>query len=750
MTSDSPRLTDSLHAVDSREDPLVSKTLTHLQDCLSDVGGWLSSAQEMETTMLCIWQGQDDDYRKWDKNFGYPVAPFDGSADTRVRYVDASVEELVMLEMTAFFAAQPQAIQMGADDSRTAGKVGMLLKYEIQQRLASELWREFNLLCAWKHTFGHAVMHVGYSQCWTNGKRSLTQEELLAFMIERRMESLPEGSTEDESTALLVEEEMAQTLADMMLDQDSAQMAIELVQMRYPTLSPARARRVAKDLIQDGTAEFRIPVRKSGKPKVKAYCPGVDLFYDWWIDDIRRADVVHLVDCYTETEIRAMRLAEGWDEDFIDALLSMAPTPVVDNATMAKTDKIHTAARRMFDNTSTRSLRRRTSELMGSYQVLRSFVRSVDEDGIPQMHEIVSHPCVSGDGKNPLVGVNRLVDYYNDSGSCFVDFRREYKTRSNWESRGAPELAGGTQWELKKMRDGRINRNDLATNPPVRTSMRKEPGKAPRLGIAPGHLVIDGMQGETKYMQPPAFDEGTLEMENAIRADAANLLGLSHPNVPEAKQRMHQQWLVNNFLMGARDVVLLILSVDQQYMDPLLVSRVVGGSGEQSFAVTREEIAGQFDVLLKFDVNSNNMDFITARWGVIQQAYANDRSGVMNDEVITKWLLNSIDPNLADLAIGDAKQVAEDEVSEEKRELAIAAMKVVLPPRKVRNPESRLQAIQEVLQTNPTLGPMFQEDAQYRAIVEARAKKYQFDVDQKKNAEIGREGYQEPEMMTEA
>ena len=414
---------------------------------------------------------------------------------------------------------------------------------------------------------------------------------------------------------------------------------------------------------------------------------------------------------------------------------------------MAKVDEMHTQPRAFFESsTAYADRRRRASDLKNCYQVLHSFIKSVDEDGIECLHEIISHPSISG-GKEQLVGVSRVLDYYHE-GSCFVDFRREYKCRSNWESRGAAELATTTQTELKAIRDSRLNRNDLATNPAIRSAHRANngPGTGRRLGIAPGHLVIDdssGRGGETKYMEPPRFDEATLEMEAALNRDNANLLGLHHEGLPQGKLMMHQQFIVTSFLIPCREVMIRVLALDQQFMDPIYVSRVIGG-GSQGFTVSREEIAGQFDVQLEFDVKMLDIDYIKARWTLLKEMYGTDRSGIIKDEVITRWVLSTIDPALADTALGDAKEVAEDEYNEEMEQLAIATMNVVIPPKNVRNPESRLRAITEGIQTNPKLGAVFQQDAAFQQIVQARAAKYQQDIDQRKNAGIGRTGWQEP------
>jgi len=311
-----------------------------------------------------------------------------------------------------------------------------------------------------------------------------------------------------------------------------------------------------------------------------------------------------------------------------------------------------------------------------------------------------------------------------------------------------PELTGGYQWELKKFRDGLINRNDLAVSPPLRTTTKNAAGKGERLGVRPGSLIREERGQESSYMAPPQLDAAALDMEERIRAGNANLLGLFHEGVPQAKTMMHQQFIVTNWLIQCREVLLKVLALDQRFMDPMTITRVIG-NGPLPFTVTREEIAGQFDVALEFDVRMLDMEYVKERWNVIKEAYANDRSGVMNDEVITRWLINSIDPTLADAAIGDATEVAKREAEDEKVQLAVAAMDVVLQPKEGGNAQSRLRAIDEELTQNQKLGGLYMTDPNYRAIVDARRAKYEFDVQQRKNAGTGRTGWEAPELNEE-
>lgn len=413
----------------------------------------------------------------------------------------------------------------------------------------------------------------------------------------------------------------------------------------------------------------------------------------------------------------------------------------------------HTTPRPLFDD-ATSKVRRRTEQLRHTYEVVRLFVKAVDEDGIECVHELVCHPSIGtgslkGGKKTKkgkpdlLIGVHRVVDQWFDGGQ-FVSIRREFGSRPLWESRGVPEVAGGYQHMLKKWTDQAIDRNDLAVNPPIHSTHRNAAGKGPRLGIQPGALIRGDRGEEAKYMAPPSMDAFGSETEGMIRNANARLLGLMDASVPEARTMSHQQYIVTGFLVQMREVLLRILALDQQHMDPLFVERVVG-NGPLPFKVTREEIAGQFDVQLAFDVKMLDMDYVKARWGVIKEAYANDRSGVMNDAVLTRWLIASIDPSLADMAVGDPTQVAQNEANDEKMQLAVAAMGVILPPKEGGNAQSRLAAIQQEMQENQRLQAQYMQDPTFKAIVDARVQKYQFDLEQRNNADIGRRGWVTPE-----
>jgi len=169
---------ETLHVVDSDETLDASWVIDEITDSLSDIGEWISAAQDHERTALAMWEGQSADGKKWRQNYGKKVFPFEGAADSRVHLSCQAVDELTMLEMLAADSAKVQVIAMESSDAAASKRVETLMKYETRQRLRNELWRERNFAKQIKHTFGHAVMHIGWEERMGTARAKLTAQDL--------------------------------------------------------------------------------------------------------------------------------------------------------------------------------------------------------------------------------------------------------------------------------------------------------------------------------------------------------------------------------------------------------------------------------------------------------------------------------------------------------------------------------------------------------------------------------------------
>lgn len=722
----------------------VNRVINELNQELTDIGSWLAQARNNEEAMLSMWSGQSDDGRKWEKNYNERIFPWDGAADSRSRLIDAAVDEVACLQVSSFFSSDLRVMAMEANDVDAAGRVQTLLNYEVKQRLRAELWRELNFAAQWTRIFGHAVMHVGWKQEWTTGRESLSEEQLASMLAEEGLMALQAitGQPADEQQAVLIQESSLATVLDA-LDAEGRSLEIEaLVRRQYPTISERRARQIVKDIRADGVAEFRLPVAKPGRPTVRALTPGVDVVYPRWIDDVTDAPWVAMVVRLSEPDLRA-KVNEGWSQEFIDAMIAAQPSPVLESGQLER--NLSNLINRIPNGRTHESLNRRLEREGEAYECFHLYVKAVDEDGIPGLQEIVLRPDLKDDAGDTLIGLDRLVDYWHEGG-CFVDFRREWKTRAIWQARGEPELLASTQQQIKNLQDSNLDRTALATMPPARVNPRRVAGNQGRWDLKPGTKIPASSGDDTEFLRVPALDQASLVMESNLRRDAANLIGLEHRELPPGKVQLQRQWLVNCFLTSCREVLLRVLSLDQQYMSPIQVSRVIG-SGPMPYRVTREEIAGQYDLHLTFDVRSLDTEYVSKRWDAINQAFQTDRSGVLNDVALTRWKLSAIDPNLADIAMLDAQAKSQQEVEEERTALGKLMLGIETVPPEGANARVRLEALQGELQRNAKASTQYQTDPAFAEAVNARLQKWEFDLTQQDNARIGATGW-EPTVTT--
>lgn len=763
MNTSTSSLTDrSVHDIRSTEGVDVTKLGTELEQTLTDLNTWVSEVQTHEHTLLALWDGQSPDGRKYtdrqpDKK---AVFPYDGAADTRNRLADASVDEIVQLKILAFFQSSMRTIAMEANDTDSAGRVQTLLHYEIKQRLQAELWEELNYTVNWSEAYGHAVIGTFWRKSWTTGLETLSIEDLAAMLQQQLMQEQAEALAEqgiDPATAPeLAPENEVQIIEDAfamvegyLMDKDAGdQPLIDLISAKYPTLPEPRVLRLIKRLRSEGVDTFRLPVEKPGRPTVKAYMPGFDIFYPWHVGNVEEAPWVAVQEYLWEPDLLAKEREEGWDREFIDRLLKLGPGPCVDQASIEKKlGRLDSEPRQMFEGRGVgdRYVRER-EQVMQQYAVLRVFVRGVDEDGVAALHEVVMRPEIQDADGTPIVAINQVTDYYHDGG-CFISLRREYKVRSLWENRGIPELTITDQMELKTNRDGRMDRIALNTMPPVRAPAGRAAGKGERLeayGIKPGGTVFNPLTGRpgdaVDFMRLPPYNEGNETIERAIHRDVSNRLGLINADVPGEKSQVHRQYLVTGFLIQMRELVLKILSLDQQFMSPIQVSRVIG-SGEMPFTVTREEIAGQYDVHLSFDVKSLDPEWLKQRLGVLKEAVQFDRSGAFKDVPVMRYLIASVDPNLADLAIADVESARESEMEDEKKAIGTLLSGIEIKPPPGSNASVRLETDQQELANNPVVNQRYQADPWFRRMMDRRMAKWQFDLQQRENAQTGRDGW---------
>ena len=153
------------------------------------------------------------------------------------------------------------------------------------------------------------------------------------------------------------------------------------------------------------------------------------------------------------------------------------------------------------------------------------------------------------------------------------------------------------------------------------------------------------------------------------------------------------------------------------------------------------------DFYLAWDVQSPDFKRMSEKWtAIIQAAQSLDREGVIDWSALCTAFVSTIDPNIAERIIRPAQQGQQQIVQDEQQDLAQIFAGIPKNIKPGTPPQIGLQVIQQYLQ-QPDVQQRYQQDQPFRERLDARAKQYQFQMQQQQNAVIGRLGAAMPGPM---
>ena len=164
-------------------------------------------------------------------------------------------------------------------------------------------------------------------------------------------------------------------------------------------------------------------------------------------------------------------------------------------------------------------------------------------------------------------------------------------------------------------------------------------------------------------------------------------------------------------------------------------------TGEDGIPVahSREDIQGQFMVQLDFDPANLNMDYFKEVADlVLNLVLKADTMNVVQRDKLIQWLLASISPTLAANTVRPVQAAQQSEIADEENNFTKISAGIE-PPMVAEGMDfgTRLQVLTGIPQLNPEA---FQKlTPKSREIYEARVKYLQNQVQQMKNAQIGRQ-----------
>jgi len=615
-----------------------------------------------------------------------------------------------MLMMSAFTRANTQAVAMDSDDMEYAEKVSTLLKYVIWNQMRPQIRRELQLAANWRQTYGASITAVMWDQQLRRTTQEITLDGLATMM----------GATEDPQQLAAIKQQITEQVMDPLREEEN----LRILTGMSPILKKGPARTCLKELRETGRTEIPIPEVFSAMPKWSALLPMVDVFFPCITDDIQRAPWVAHRERLTEGELRDRINTHGYDADWVEEAVKRKGY-VVD--TLTSNLLLLSESRRNFWGIL-------DYERRDLIEIFHFHRKSVDDDGIPCVWNTVL--CL---GVRDSVALDEALPYEHGQYP-YVVHQREQIARTILESRGVPTIADTWEKEVKCQRDARSDRTSISVLPPILVPASRG---AMNLSFGPGTKWPSRRGEEISWMQIPQGDGSSIEIEKAAQTTLDQYLGRMTENCPPQLAQLHQQDLVDGWLLEMRQVVGQTLQLCQQYMAEDHVVRIVGALS-RPWNAGRSEVQGMFDVSLEFDIRDLNHELLKEKFGLIQSVLANDRFGRVDYSKFTELMFRAIDPNMAGAVLQPMDQATQAQVSDEQNALTqmVAGVEPKMEPQAGMNYQLRLQTLQQSIQMNPELQQMIAARPVLSKMVENRIKFLNFQLQQQGNAQIGRVGTQ--------
>ena len=224
---------------------------------------------------------------------------------------------------------------------------------------------------------------------------------------------------------------------------------IALLEATFPGVTKKRAKKALKDLRKTGEAELPIVRRQVDAPEVKTLAPDGDFFFPPYVTDPQRAPYCFWKTYYTAQELENKVITDGWDADFVETMIDKYRGVNIDSIEREQEGRRSTS---LTDNAY------EANELI---EIVYGYQRLIDpEDGSEGIYCTVFHKEYS-EGYAKFELLNGYEDYPVVVTKLSEDSKRLYDTQT------IPDILRGIQNQVKVERDSRIDRNSLATLPPI-------------------------------------------------------------------------------------------------------------------------------------------------------------------------------------------------------------------------------------------------------------------------------------------
>jgi cell fate (sporulation/competence/biofilm development) regulator YlbF (YheA/YmcA/DUF963 family) len=690
-----------------------------------------------EETRRMLWAGQSPDGRKWDENMpeGQPALPWNGCSDTRVPLVDSVVNDDTAVLVAAWRKADLRANSVNWDNLDLTSGISDYLHWLVHTKYRDDWRLEAELAAQYSREYGFAIAYIGWERELGKRRITLTLEQLqqLAQQIPD-LAGLPDqitDPTQDDASAQAVKDLYRMFVLQNL--QGKGFYEQELNDEKMLEMKSSLARKCVKELREQGETRVPIPYVFKNGPMVWVGKPYQEILAARGTMKLQQARAIFWRRWMTLAELES-KIADGWDADWIEAVKKTQGNISSWAGALGATSLTGPSTKTVGNTTYLKV----TEENNPLVEVVYGYVKKVDDDGVTGVYETIFSPHVTHDPEThakDFCASHQLIDYAHGQYP-FVEFKRENIGRALTDVRSVPEIASTWQNEVKQQRDMLYNRAQWDTMPAV---------AVPKLGgvdykLGPGAQVPLGKNQEIAAINLNApSPQLAVELVQAIALMKDDYFGQFNQEVHPAKIAVKQEKAADDYYTFWGEVLTMVFSLELQY-NPEEIVRV---TGNQALAnLDPFQIMDDLAIGLEFDVRDLNPEYLMQKLDVFNnKIIPADVTGSLDRAVLTAYESRAVDPILTQRLIQD-KQTASQKMFEEVQK-NLGNMMLGFEANYVENDPtapSKLQFLQQLIQSNPNVGALMKKDNRFKALMENYAKNLQMSVEQQQNKQIGRIG----------
>ena len=636
------------------------------------------------------WAGKSRDHRK----HGADAFPWEGAADMEAHTIDERITRLVSLFMSSLNRSNVRAFPVESTDIPRSKVVSSFLKWMVSSGYIPRFKREMELGANYLLERGILITYVGWHR---EDRRFLQRLDLnqIAQIAPEVVELIEAGENDDELVALL--------------------------EATFPGVTKKRAKKALKDLRKTGEAELPIVRRQVDAPEVKTLAPDGDFFFPPYVTDPQRAPYCFWKTYYTAQELENKVITDGWDADFVETMIDKYRGVNIDSIEREQEGRRSTS---LTDNAY------EANELI---EIVYGYQRLIDpEDGSEGIYCTVFHKQFDGNEQAPGYAKFELLNGYEDYPVVVTKLSEDSKRL--YDTQTIPDILRGIQNQVKVERDSRIDRNSLATLPPILHPV----GQAPT-DWGPGRMIPYRRKGDLDCAPTPPSPVGSIEIEKTMEAQADRLCGLDETS---QISQVRKQFLVDKFLQHSAEVLQMCYKCFQRFGPDSVFFRVTGSPDPVVFNKGNPD--ENYDIIISYDVLNSDPETQEKKLQQMVALTQLDRSGRINIDSLLDAAANSIDPVLADRVLQPTEAAQEQVVKQVTDDLAKIFAGIEMPARP-NGAQIALTVIQQYA-SQPDVAERLQSDEAFAARLEKYAGQYTFQMQQAQNAQIGRVGTEPAQM----